>query len=69
VRTGKYIRSITHCEGSSVDLVVASAQGYLVAHSWSDLNIHVFWLNGQHLLSTILPTRFATDATTTCSFS
>jgi WD40 repeat protein len=58
VRTGKYIRSITHCEGSSTDLVVASAQGYLVAHSWSDLNIHVFWLNGQHLLSTTLPCRY-----------
>lgn len=57
VRSGKYIRSITHCEGSTVDLVLASAQGYLVAHSWSDLNIHVFWLNGQHLLSTTLPCR------------
>ena len=58
VRTGKYIRSISHTEGVSIDLVVASAPGYIVAHSWTDLQIHVFWINGQHLLSTVLPTRY-----------
>ena len=57
VRSGRYVRSITHAEGSSIDLVVASAPGYLVAHSWADLQIHVFWLNGQHLLSTVLPSK------------
>jgi WD40 repeat protein len=54
VRTGKYIRSITKATGCSIDLVVASSPGYLVAHSWTDLQMHVFWLNGQHLLSTTL---------------
>lgn len=57
VRSGNYLRSITHAEGASIDLVVASAPGYLVAHSWADLQIHVFWLNGQHLLSTVLPSK------------
>jgi len=23
----------------------------MVAHSWSDLSVHVFWVNGQHLAS------------------
>mmetsp|Transcript_9168 Transcript_9168/g.20219 ORF Transcript_9168/g.20219 Transcript_9168/m.20219 type:complete len:135 (+) Transcript_9168:535-939(+) len=53
-------------EGASVDLVVASSPGYLVAHSWTDLRMHVFWLNGQHLLSATLPTRIecmTTDST------
>lgn len=56
VRSGKYIRSIAHTS-SAIDLVLASAPGYLVAHSWEDLQVHVFWLNGQHLLSTVLPCR------------
>lgn len=54
VRKGTYVRSITHMEGNSADLVLATSPGYLVAHSWSDLQLHLFWINGQHLLSTTL---------------
>ncbi len=51
VRKGSYIRSITHMLGTSADLVLASAPGYLVSHSWSDLRMHLYWINGQHLAS------------------
>jgi len=68
VRNGQYVRCITHAEteGASVDLVVASCPGYLVAHSWASLRMHVFWLNGQHLLSTTMPAKIEcmiTDST------
>ena len=34
--------------GAPVDLVLATAPGYLIAHSWVDQNMHLFWINGQH---------------------
>jgi WD40 repeat protein len=49
LRSGKYIRSITHMEGTPVDLVVATSPGYLIAHSWSSLQVSLFWVNGEHL--------------------
>ena len=48
VRQGSFIRSITHILGAPVDLVLATSPGYLIAHSWSTQNMHVFWVNGQH---------------------
>lgn len=48
VRQGTFIRSITHILGTPVDLVLATSPGYLIAHSWSNQNMHVFWVNGQH---------------------
>ena len=48
VRQGTFIRSITHILGAPVDLVLATSPGYLIAHSWSTQNMHVFWVNGQH---------------------
>lgn len=57
VGRGKFIRSIKHMMGTSADLVLASSAGYLISHSWSDLQLHLFWLNGQHLISISLPYR------------
>ena len=34
--------------GTPVDVVLATAPGYLIAHSWVDQNMHLFWINGQH---------------------
>ena len=48
VRKGAFIRSITHILGAPVDLVLATSPGYLIAHSWSTQDMHVFWINGQH---------------------
>ena len=53
VSKGHFVHSITHTEGASVDVVLASSQGYLVAHSWTDLQLHLFWMNGQHLFSDV----------------
>jgi WD40 repeat protein len=40
--------------GSSIDILLVSPFGYIVAHSWESLEIHLFWVNGQHLTSSIL---------------
>eukprot|EP01038_Epipyxis_sp_PR26KG_P011916 gene11916-15945_t len=52
VKTGKYIRSINLNEKkNSVDLVLATSPGYLIAHSWIALELYLFWINGEHLMS------------------
>lgn len=56
VRKGAFIRSIKHTVGSSVDLVLVTSPGYLVAYC-GDSQMHLFWVNGQHLLSKHLPDR------------
>jgi len=56
VRKGQFIRSI-NIESRSVDLVFASSPGYLLAHSWSDLSLHLFWINGQPLAKTTVSHR------------
>ena len=49
VRRGEFVRLITSLRGVSVDLVFVTAQGYLIAHSWSALRTWLFWVNGQEL--------------------
>ena len=57
VRKGSFIRSITHILGAPVDLVLATSPGYLIAHSWTNQNMHVFWINGQHRATVRTATR------------
>ena len=59
VRKGSFIRSITHILGAPVDLVLATSPGYLIAHSWTNQNMHVFWINGQHRATVRTATRYA----------
>jgi WD40 repeat protein len=58
VRKGAFIRSITHILGAPVDLVLATSPGYLIAHSWSTQDMHVFWINGQHRATVRTATRY-----------
>jgi WD40 repeat protein len=49
-RKGKLIRSIHHMQGASVDVITLISSGYVVAHSWETLELHLFWINGQALM-------------------
>ena len=49
VRKGRFIRTIRSLHGVSANVVLLTSPGYLVAHSWMDLSLHLFWLNGQQL--------------------
>ena len=59
VRKGYFIRSIHYLEGRNVTNVLATRAGYLVACTADRANeaspwkyeVHLFWLNGQHLKS------------------
>jgi hypothetical protein len=61
VRKGNFIRSIDHGLGQTntvpVTAVFTSSPGYLVSHSGDDLKLNLFWVNGQHLESTTVPSR------------
>jgi hypothetical protein len=57
VRQGQYIRCMTEMIGTSVDVVYATSSGYLIAHSWSTLQLLVYWTNGQLLISKTLEDR------------
>ena len=71
VRKGKYVRSIRHmmrqqgedgdsaARSSSADVVLAAGAGYLIAHSWADLQLHGFWVNGHHLATVTVPFRYS----------
>jgi hypothetical protein len=52
VRRGQYVRCMNEMIGSSIDMVLATNAGYLIAHSWTSLQTRVYWINGQ-LLHTI----------------
>jgi WD40 repeat protein len=48
-RQGVYIRSMTEMVGSSIDVSLAASSGYLLAHSWSNMQLALYWMNGEHL--------------------
>ncbi|EIE23680.1 beach-domain-containing protein [Coccomyxa subellipsoidea C-169] len=50
--TGRYVRKMRLAGGAPpVLLAVAPGPGMLVVHSWADLGLHVFNVNGRHLVS------------------
>ena len=51
VRKGRFVRSVHAMAGKRVDLVLASSPGYLLAHSWADHSLHLFWINGEALVT------------------
>jgi len=52
VRKGKYVRRMTYPESRSVNLIRMSEEsGDIVVHSWQDLSLHAFSLNGFCLAS------------------
>jgi len=61
VRKGNFIRSIDHTRGLGdpvpVTAVLTTSPGYLVSHSGDDLTLNLFWINGQHLETTKVPSR------------
>ncbi|KAK9837038.1 hypothetical protein WJX84_000368 [Apatococcus fuscideae] len=49
---GRYIRCLSLPEAVVPALLAAAAgQGMLVAHSWQDLSLHAYTINGRHLVS------------------
>jgi WD40 repeat protein len=56
-RKGKFIRSIGHMSGSSVDGLLLTSAGYIVAHSKDTLSLRLFWINGQALATVSLSSR------------
>jgi hypothetical protein len=46
LRQGRYVRSIYHPQGATVDLVVLSPQGHIVFYSLEDNSLHLFTING-----------------------
>eukprot|EP01041_Mallomonas_annulata_P003576 gene3576-7109_t len=57
IRKGNCIRTISDLEGITADVLLLTSPGYLVVHSWTDLSLHLFWLNGQHKLRIEVPVR------------
>ena len=56
VRSGwggcRYVRKLRLQGGAPPTLLaIAPGPGMLVAHSWADLGLHVFNINGEHLVS------------------
>ena len=49
VCNGKLVHTIDKMMGASVDAVCISPSGYFLAHSWQNLELNLFWVNGQHL--------------------
>jgi len=49
VRKGRFVRSIDSMKGLSINIVLATLPGYLVAHSAAEMQLRLFWLNGQEL--------------------
>jgi hypothetical protein len=57
IRQGQYIRCLPEMVGTSVDITFATSSGYLIAHSWTTLQLLVYWTNGQLLISETLEDR------------
>ena len=51
VRSGEFVRMISMPCGLPVDVVYIAPQGYLISHSWNDLKVNLFWINGPKLCS------------------
>ena len=48
----RYVRKLRLEDGAPPTLLaIAPGPGMLVAHSWADLSLHVFSINGAHLVS------------------
>ena len=48
----RYVRKLRLADGAPPTLLaIAPGPGMLVAHSWADLGLHVFSINGAHLVS------------------
>ena len=48
----RYVRKLRLADGAPpMLLAIAPGPGMLVAHSWADLGLHVFSINGVHLVS------------------
>lgn len=62
VSKGQFIRSMDDMVGAPIDVVLATTPGYLVAHSFKDLSIHLFWINGQHRAATYAAVKTPTFA-------
>ena len=62
VSKGQFVRSMDDMLGAPVDVVLATTPGYLVAHSFKDLSIHLFWINGQHRTATYAAVKTQTFA-------
>lgn len=61
-RRGQFVRSLRLMADApggptAVDLVLATSPGYLLAHSWENQNLHLFWINGQHRATVRTATR------------
>lgn len=67
VRQGHFVRSLRHMVGASIDVVLATTAGYLLAHSASTLRLSVSWLNGQVLRTEIVDDRYVFDVLLLCS--
>lgn len=50
-KNGAFVRSIDFLRGKSIDVLVLTSSGYIVAHSWDDKMLHLFWVNGNHITS------------------
>ena len=46
-RKGTFVRSIRHLMGQSIECVLCTSSGYIVAYSKSAQKLCLFWLNGQ----------------------
>lgn len=52
-RKGEYIRTVA--DGSvSIDAVFITPHGFLLAHSWKDLKLQLFWLSGARLANVLM---------------
>lgn len=57
-KSGAFVRSIDFLRGKSIDVLLLTNAGYIVAHSWDDKMLHLFWVNGNHIASANVSERY-----------
>lgn len=57
-KSGAFVRSIDFMRGKSIDVILLTSAGYIVAHSWDDKMLHLFWVNGNHIGSANVSERY-----------
>jgi WD40 repeat protein len=53
LREGRYVRSIRHPSGIGLSKLVATQHGRVVLYSEGDLSLHMYSINGKHIVSSL----------------
>jgi hypothetical protein len=57
VKSGEFVKMVAMPSGTSIDCVYLAPQGFLIAHSWTDLQLAVYSLNSHKLATSTAVTK------------